>query len=421
MSQTRYAPGLPAHNELVKRAEIEPGLLRLFRWFVAIRLGLLLFLLVAGQDRAEGDPLFVPEPGIVILALLLLYLFTTPLQARLGRWYLPIALWIATIGPIVEQAITVNARLDDGASPNAALADYWLLFFYLFVPLILVAWQYRYRWVVFFTLGTFFLEAALTMGPLEATGADLGLLGALMVGRATLFAFVGLIIVKLVKALRVQREALATSVIARERLTMSEERRRLARELHDTLAHTLSGIAVQLEGATSLWDDDPEKSREMLGRSLESARSGLTEARRSISALRASPLENGGLTPALEELSRSVTETSDVAVTLESNGNGLLDEDVEHAAYRIAREAVTNVVRHSRAATAQIRLDEEPERLVLTVKDDGEGFDPGAVEDPDRHGIRGMRERAELIGASLDIRSSEGTGTVVEMTLERPT
>ena len=213
MSQNRGDAGIYADNESVAHTDIEPGLLRLFRWYIAIRLALLVFLQLVGQDRAEGDPLFVPEPGIIILGLLIIYLLVNRLQTRLGKRYLPIAIWVAAISPIVESTITITARLAEGASANEAIADYWLLFFYLFVPLIIVAWQYRFRWVIFFSVGTLFLEAILTTPPLEEMGADLTLLGALMVGRATLFAFVGLVITKLVKALRSQREALAEGAI----------------------------------------------------------------------------------------------------------------------------------------------------------------------------------------------------------------
>lgn len=403
----------------MKRAEIEPGLLGLFRWFVAIRLGLLLFLQLAGQERAEGDLLFVPGPGILILWLLLAYLLIPPLQERLGRWYLPVALWVAAIGPIVENGITVQARLAEGATANQAIADYWLLFFYLFVPLILVAWQYRFRWVLVFAIGTFFLDAALTMSQLESIGADLTLLGALMLGRAALLAFTGLIIVKLVGALRVQRRALAENAITRERLAMSEERRRLARELHDTLAHTLSAVAVQLEGVDSLWDEDPARARSMLKRSLQSARSGLTEARRSIDALRSSPIEEQGLTAALADLCRSVSESSSVTATLVVDGVDGLAPDVEHTAYRIAREALTNAVRHAGAATAMVELRDHGDRILLSIRDDGTGFDPDGNIDEDRHGLRGMHERAELIGGRLDVRRHDQGGTVVELALDK--
>ena len=419
MSQTRGDVGIDTHNGSVTHTDIEPGLLRLFRWYVALRLVLLLFLQLLAQDRAAGDPLFVPGPGIVIVGLLLVYLFANRLQTRLGKWYLPIALWVAAIGPIIESRFTITARLAEGASANEAVADYWLLFFYLFVPLIFVAWQYRFRWVVFFSVGTLFLEAILTMAPLEEMGADLALVGALMFGRAALFTFVGLIITKLVNALRSQREALAEGAIARERLAMSEERRRLARELHDTLAHTLSAVAVQLEGIDSIWDDDPATARRMLGRSLESTRSGLTEARRSISALRASPLEEHGLIKALEDLCQSVTESSTVDATFTADTEGdELDADIEHTAYSIAREALTNVVRHAEATRARVTLDNDDRRLILSIQDDGTGLNPDETVGDDHHGVRGMHERADLIGAKLSVRSDE-SGTTVELTMEK--
>lgn len=403
----------------MKRADIEPGLLRLFQWFVAIRLLLLLFLQAAGQERAEGDLLFVPLPGIVILGVLLVYLLSPGLPDRLGKRYLPIPLWIAAIGPIIENAIAVEARLAEGASANEAISDYWLLFFYLFVPLILVAWQYRFRWVLLFALGTFFLDASLTMSQLESIGADLTLLGALMLGRAALLSFTGLIIVKLVGALRAQREALAESALTRERLATSEERRRLARELHDTLAHTLSAVAVQLEGVKSLWDEDTPKARDMLDRSLESTRTGLTEARRSIDALRSSPIDEQGLTAALVDLCRSISETSPVVATLEVDSTRRFGPDVEHTAYRIAREALTNTVRHAGATRARIRLSDHHDLLQLSVEDDGNGFDPGTALEGGRHGLKGMFERAALVGGRLDVRSGEDGGTIVEFTLEQ--
>lgn len=405
----------------MKRADIEPGLLRLFRWFVAIRLALLVFLKLASQERADGDLLFVPEPGIFILSLLLAYLVASPLQDRLGNWYLPIALWISAVGPLVENGVTVEARLAEGAGANEAIADYWLLFFYLFVPLILVAWQYRFRWVLLFAGGTFLVDAALTMSQLESIGADITLLGALMLGRAALLAFTGLIIVKLVGALRSQREALAQAAVNRERLAMSEERRRLARELHDTLAHTLSAVAVQLEGVDSLWDEEPDRARSMLGRSIESSRHGLTEARRSINALRASSVEELGLVSALVDLCRSVSESSSVVATLEIDSTEKLSPEVEHTAYRVATEALTNIVRHAEATKATVRLSDNGSTVILTISDDGRGFDPQGEITTDRHGVQGMRERAELIGGRLDIRNHMGGGTIIELQVEAAT
>lgn len=402
------------------RLETEPGLLRLFRWFVALRLVWLVLLNLAGRNRADGDLLFVPRPGIVIFSLLLVYLFSEPLRRRLGRWYLPLALGTATLGPLIENGITVSRRLAEGATPNEAVSDYWMLFFFLFVPLILVSWQYRYRWVVFFAVGTFFFDAAATLAPLEGTNADITLVGALLLGRAGLFLFVGLVIVKLVAAQRAQRTALADYATTRERLATSEERSRLARELHDTLAHTLSAVAVQLEAVKSLWDADPTRARVMLDQSLDSTRAGLTEARRSIQALRASPIEEEGLLAALDTLCTTLSASSTVAAVLDADEITSLPATVEHAAYRIAREALTNAVRHSQAKHAVVRLRSRGGQLVLAIQDDGIGFDQVEALSNGRHGLQGMYERAALIGGELTVQQRPTGGTTVELRVMVP-
>ena len=120
MSQSRTDSEPGPHNDLV--TTIEPGLLRLFRWYVAIRLGILLLLLAAAQDPDPQNPVFAPEAGIVILGLLLAYLYTGSLRERLGSRYLAVAIWVATIGPIVE-----NERLGGEVVGCAFLIELELL------------------------------------------------------------------------------------------------------------------------------------------------------------------------------------------------------------------------------------------------------------------------------------------------------
>lgn len=395
----------------MKDYELEPGLLRVFQWFVTIRLGWLIFLWLAGRNPNEGQLLFVPMPGIIVFGALLVWLVASPLRERFGRWHLPIALMATTLSLIVENGITVAARIDNGSGANEAIADYWVLFFVLFVPLIIIAWQYRYRWVVVFAVSTFFLDAIATLTPLEGTNADLTLVGALLLGRAGLFAFIGLVIAKLVKAVRHQRQALAEHTVTRERLAMSEERRRLARELHDTLAHSLSAVAVQLEGVKSLWSEDPDRAQQMLDRSLDSAREGLTDARRSIQALRASPLEERGLRVALAEYCDDLAAGSELTVELDADDPGRFDPDLEHNVFRIATEAVTNAVRHADATRIRVWMRNAGGRLSLAVQDNGPGFDPSTANGG--HGLDGMRERAELMGGTLEIESGAGQGSTV--------
>ena len=202
------------------------------------------------------------------------------------------------------------------------------------------------------------------------------------------------------------------------RLGAVEERNRLAREIHDTLAQGLTATALQLESADALLDaGSSEKAHEPLRRALSLTRSNLEEARRSVLDLRASPLEGRPLSEALKALvERWEAETGIAARYGAVNGSRPLPPSVEAALYRICQEALTNVARHAGAERATIRLVATPDRVRLAVEDDGRGFDAAGVPE-DRHGIVGMRERAEVLGGNLEIRSGTGEGTRIEVTI----
>jgi two-component system, NarL family, sensor kinase len=201
------------------------------------------------------------------------------------------------------------------------------------------------------------------------------------------------------------------------RLGAVEERNRLAREIHDTLAQGLTATALQLESADALLDAGSEKAHEPLRRALSLTRSNLEEARRSVLDLRASPLEGLPLSEALKALvERWEAETGIAARYGAVNGSRPLPPSVEAALYRICQEALTNVARHAGAKRATVRLVATPDRVRLAVEDDGQGFDAaGAPED--RHGIVGMRERAEVLGGTLEVSSGPGEGTRIEVTV----
>lgn len=200
------------------------------------------------------------------------------------------------------------------------------------------------------------------------------------------------------------------------RLGAVEERNRLAREIHDTLAQNLTATGLQIESAEALLESgsDPEKVQAALARALSLTRSNLDEARRSVLDLRAAPLEGRSLSEALKTLvDRWETETG-VATRFKSvNGSRPIPPRVEAALYRMGGEALANVARHANARRATIRLVATPDAISLLVEDDGEGFDPSAVQ-TDRHGLVGMRERVEMLGGVLQVDSSPDGGTRVE-------
>ncbi|HKH12858.1 MAG TPA: GAF domain-containing sensor histidine kinase [Rubrobacter sp.] len=203
------------------------------------------------------------------------------------------------------------------------------------------------------------------------------------------------------------------------RLGAVEERNRLAREIHDTLAQNLTATGLQIESAEALLeaDADPEKVRATLDRALSLTRSNLDEARRSVLDLRAAPLEDRSLPEALRDLVGRWESETGVSTRFRSvNGSRPLPPGVEAALYRVCGEALANVARHADAGRVTVRLVSTPDSVGLLVEDDGRGFDPAGVPE-DRHGILGMTERVAVLGGVLRVDSGPGSGTRVEATL----
>lgn len=208
------------------------------------------------------------------------------------------------------------------------------------------------------------------------------------------------------------------------RVALVEERNRLAREVHDTLAQELTGIALQLEAADALLEHSPERARARIRQALERTRESLEDARRSVLDLRAGPLERQALPAALETLSQRFTAETGTPIALQLALVGpRLPARVEEALYRIAQEALVNIRRHSQADTARIELRQTGDNVQLIVADNGRGFDieqtsaPGASAHAHGFGLIGMQERAHLLNGRMQISSCPGAGAQVEVTI----
>jgi two-component system sensor histidine kinase UhpB len=198
---------------------------------------------------------------------------------------------------------------------------------------------------------------------------------------------------------------------ARMALVVQEgERRRIARELHDEVGQTLTGVMLQVEALAGVI---PEELREQLEELRETARAGTEDVRRIARRLRPEALEDLGLQGALAALTNAFTEQSHVQVDRYLEQRLPLAGEEELVIYRVAQEALTNVARHAQATRVDVRLERHDDQIVLTVRDNGRGLEPGAL--PSSYGIRGMRERAMLIGAQLVIERPPGGGTQVQL------
>lgn len=199
---------------------------------------------------------------------------------------------------------------------------------------------------------------------------------------------------------------------------VSDERLRIARELHDVVAHNISLINVQAGVALHLMDTQPEQARTALTAIKQASKEALVELRSVLGVLRqVDEPEPTQPAPSLQRLDQLVARTRQAGldVALDRSGeNGPLPLGVDVAAYRIVQEALTNVVRHAHATRARVRLDYQPGRLIVSVDDNGRGS--GSTENGGS-GIVGMRERAEALGGELRIGSSPQGGFSVKATL----
>jgi signal transduction histidine kinase len=196
-----------------------------------------------------------------------------------------------------------------------------------------------------------------------------------------------------------------------QRLAVLEERQRIARELHDSVSQALYGIGLGARTARALLDRDPDRAVEPVEYVLSLAEAGLAEMRALIFELRPDALAQEGLVSALDKRAAALHSRYGIEVETDLSEEPQLPLEVKETLYRVAQEALNNVIKHARAQRVAVQLVEE-EELVLLVEDDGIGFEP-QTEYPGHIGLHTMQERMEEIGGTLSIESVPGHGTRV--------
>ncbi|MBP2477413.1 signal transduction histidine kinase [Crossiella equi] len=195
-----------------------------------------------------------------------------------------------------------------------------------------------------------------------------------------------------------------------------EERERLAREVHDTVAQGLTGIIAQLNAADRT---SPDARQAHLAQVRALASSSLAEARRAVQALRPEALEDSHLPEALQDLATHWSHTSGLTPEVEVTGAPTrLATDVEVALYRVAQESLTNIAKHANATRTVLTLSYEDEAVLLDVVDNGEGFDP-EESTVDGYGLSVMRQRLESVGGTLTVEATRNQGTAISAVIPR--
>jgi signal transduction histidine kinase len=193
------------------------------------------------------------------------------------------------------------------------------------------------------------------------------------------------------------------------------ERARVARELHDTVLQELTAVSLQLRTHRARLEGASEQEAMRLQDAVSRCLRGTREA---VRGLRSSDAPGGRLGQALSGLARRLRESSPVPCQVSVDGTPAgLPETVEEELYRIGQEAITNALKHAEASRVDVRLQYGEGRLVLSVTDDGRGFDPDEPGRRGHFGLVGMRERAQQIGGELTIHSAPQGGTVIELSV----
>jgi signal transduction histidine kinase len=411
--------------------ELEPGVLAAFRLFIGMQLAITA-LGVISHWLVAPSPL--PSAAVTLAVfsllqpgLLFLYLSIPALRRTFKSMYLPIGIVWAAFGavaaPILDPYINlINLHATTNDAPEIlAQVVLWRQIILLLIPLLVLSWQYAMRQVVLFCALTTVLNIALLSRTTLLEEMIASSLLEIIFVQTIIFLLVGYMIVQLMNVQREQRQRLAEAnarlaqyASTLEQLTISRERNRVARELHDVLAHTLSGVAVELEGLRAILRLDVERANALLNHALQAIREGLTETRRALKELRAKPLEDLGVALAVRALAESYAGRFDFGIELKIDPDlGDYEAEVQQCVYRIAQEALNNIADHAQAHHAQLVLTRDGEHLRLIIRDDGCGFDMSLGAEEYQYGLLGMRERSEMIGGCLAVESQVGKGTQI--------
>src|SRR5512139_128100 len=408
--------------------EIEPGLVRAFRYFtfVALCYSAILILYTVIQTGRGWVSVQIQWYLIFVCNLvLLIYLSLPRLGHQLGRFYLPIAISLAAAVPVLSNLVFLAPN---ASSTPLVVEPTWLTFPYLLVIVVLLAWQYSFKAVLLFSICAAVLEIMMVYSLVGQVDVNtLPILGIPLL-RAFAFGLVGSIVSRMNAIQRAQRRELIRANIqlsqhaaTLEQLTLSRERNRLARELHDTLAHTLSGQAINLEAIKLSLEPGQTEIAALLDQALNNTRNGLTEVRRAIKDLRSQSLEDLGLALAIRQLAFDVSARSNFITNVDiPEPFTRLNPEVEHVVYRIAQESFDNIVRHANAKNVTLRLWIDKGLLCLTITDDGKGMNLQQIDYESGHGLIGMKERAMMVNGKLVLESLPCQGTKVQFSLAVP-
>jgi signal transduction histidine kinase len=240
----------------------------------------------------------------------------------------------------------------------------------------------------------------------------------LLLGYSLLFGLSLAFVLLLMNALLSERQSREKLASANEQLrkyalriedqATLQERNRIAREIHDSLGHSLTALNLQLETALKLWSADPIKATKFLEQAKRLGSTALQDVRHSVSTMRSDPLQGRSLEEAIASLSQEFQQTTGISPTCSLMLGRPIPIEVMTAVYRIAQEALTNICKYANATEVKIQLQTSPTQLNLSIQDNGKGFNIN--QNTTGFGLQGMQERTLALGGQFEIDSAPASG-----------
>lgn len=373
---------------------------------------------------SEFSPSVLPRSiGFPVLSLLAtlgfgalgLWLPTKPLGLRIGHvilqfGWLIIAAHLSTVGlrlfPLLQIVLVMRSCLMLGLRGRLLVTSVTFIFFFGVVQRQLTALTRTF--------------------PLRSSGRLITQLIGIRLNLMVLFLVLLIFLVLFMNALlserqrreelRLANQRLQESAAQIEKLAMNQERTRIAREIHDSLGHALTGLNIQLEGALKFWEANPEQAKAFVAQAKEMGSTALHEARQAVATLRQMPLAQqdlaGVIAPLTQRLQQVAGVTPNVLVDCPP-----LPESLKLTVYRIVQEALTNICKYAQATQVSIAIQPSPDRsrLQINIRDNGIGFDP--QDNTTGFGLRGIQERAKAEGGQMQLSTAPGQGCMVQVWL----
>ncbi len=252
-------------------------------------------------------------------------------------------------------------------------------------------------------------------------------LDAVVLNASLLFGFVLIFVTLLVSALLTAKQSQDRLTQANERLrrytllvenqATLQERQRIAREMHDSVGHSLTAQSIQLENVDLWMPQDPKKALDHLQKARQLGKDALQDVRQSVASLRVDPLQGRTLSQALQHLTQTFEQNTGICVASQIVETESLPKEFANALFRLAQEALTNVSKHSQATEVQVQFREQNAEYQLQITDNGQGFDP--TKHTVGFGLQSMKERTEALGGQFTFQSQPQQGCQIQATVPR--